>query len=647
MAGTTGAEKRYDAFHAERLAGGPQAAAAPAAGAPRARAAGPPTNVADERVELLRELRRLESTQGPGVRSRRRSRASGGTPRTPGDVTRQNWVPIGPTAVLRGQASTLPVVSGRVQDLAISTDGRRVYAATANGGVWRSVDGGDNWEPMSDEFDIDPVARQVDSLCCGAIALVQGADAAHDRLYVGTGEGHSFVGGTSGTGVDFEGIDRFGVGMLRSDDGGATWVQEAAAPGLVGASVYALAVDPTDPEHTVAAQTRGVYRRTAAVPTWTREPLPAPVVVPPPGQTPAVIDNISGVTVGRNGGQVEFYVVRRGSLGLEAEVFRSTAPGAWVLLGGFPNGADRCSIAAANVDPPVLYVLSATGGSDFHGLHRYNLGRAAPIPWEATAGAPDKVFGEPGHSQGSYDQALVVDPNDPDICYVGGSGQDIAGEFSANIFRVEIDAGPGGPNPCTFTLIGGGAHADVHALVFEAGFVDGVVGGLGRRRVEDDRGQGPQARPGLPLPQHRAVDVDADGSRPPSDRGHVRVLRRPGQRRPALPGRRGLGSPPVRRRRGDGHRLEHRRPVAQHLHREPRPAGQDGRGPLQGRRGRPRRRRRSCSTPRSSAPRPAPTRPMPQWSGSAPTARGSRRTSATAGSSYRRARSRRRRLPRR
>ena len=447
MAGTSGAERRFHAFFDERLAGAGTAPPPPPATGRRARAADEraPANLAEQRVELLRELRRRKSEAVTPPRRRRRAGGSDRAPRAAADPAGQNWAPIGPNAVLRGQASTLPTVSGRVQDIALSSDGRRVYAATANGGVWRSLDAGDNWEPMSDEFDIDPVARQVDSLCCGAIALVEGADAAHDRLYVGTGEGHAFAGG----------LDLFGVGMLRSDDGGAAWNQEAAAPPLLGSSVYAIAVDPGDAEHALAATTNGLYRRTAAVPTWTREALPGM----------AAGSNVSGVTVGRNGGQVEFYAVVRGG-----RVFRwGGTPPVWTELVGFPAGSDRCTIAAANIDPPVLYVLSSDPNSDFHGLTRFNLGRAAPIPWEATTDPPDKVFGQPGKGQGGYDQALVVDPNDPDICYVGGSGQDIAGEFSANIFRVEIDGGPGGPNPCTHTLIGGGAHADVHALVFEHG----------------------------------------------------------------------------------------------------------------------------------------------------------------------------------
>jgi hypothetical protein len=58
------------------------------------------------------------------------------------------WLPIGPSITLRGQAGSEPRVTGRVRDLAISDDGNRVYAATANGGVWYSADAGTTWSPL-------------------------------------------------------------------------------------------------------------------------------------------------------------------------------------------------------------------------------------------------------------------------------------------------------------------------------------------------------------------------------------------------------------------------------------------------------------------------------------------------------------------
>ena len=56
----------------------------------------------------------------------------------PPNVDDDLWVPIGPTVVLNGQAGGNPRVAGRTNDIRVSDDGARVYAATANGGVWFS-----------------------------------------------------------------------------------------------------------------------------------------------------------------------------------------------------------------------------------------------------------------------------------------------------------------------------------------------------------------------------------------------------------------------------------------------------------------------------------------------------------------------------
>src|SRR5262245_32804785 len=59
---------------------------------------------------------------------------------------RQNlWQPLGPQTVLAGQAAGDPRITGRINALAVHPDGERIYAASANGGVWYSGDGGANW----------------------------------------------------------------------------------------------------------------------------------------------------------------------------------------------------------------------------------------------------------------------------------------------------------------------------------------------------------------------------------------------------------------------------------------------------------------------------------------------------------------------
>src|SRR5260370_36152620 len=104
-----------------------------------------------------------------------------------------SWVNLGPNPIPNGQTVPIAPVSGLVQTIEIDpNDPNKVYAGAAQGGVYRSLDGGATWTPIFDS---------AQSLEIGALAL----DTAKGSLYVGTGE----PGGA---------IDSFGgVGLYRID----------------------------------------------------------------------------------------------------------------------------------------------------------------------------------------------------------------------------------------------------------------------------------------------------------------------------------------------------------------------------------------------------------------------------------------------
>src|SRR5215207_2644876 len=136
-----------------------------------------------------------------------------------------NWIPRGPSVLRKGQAANRPAVSGRIPGVAVARGGERVYVASANGGVWRSDDAGLSWRPTMETWDLDPTTHQSDTLACGAIAIDLDDP---DRVYVGTGEGDSVaIDGGSLIGT----YAYFGVGPVRSDDGGRNWHTEPFAPG--------------------------------------------------------------------------------------------------------------------------------------------------------------------------------------------------------------------------------------------------------------------------------------------------------------------------------------------------------------------------------------------------------------------------------
>ncbi len=118
------------------------------------------------------------------------------------------WEPIGPEPlhVLGDQIfQGIGPNSGIVVDVAIdpTPDSRTIYIATSSGGVWKTVNGGQTWKPLTD---------LLPSMQIGAIAIDPGDPAI---LYVGTGT--LFEGGG--------GIAK-ARGIFKSLDGGATWMQQ-------------------------------------------------------------------------------------------------------------------------------------------------------------------------------------------------------------------------------------------------------------------------------------------------------------------------------------------------------------------------------------------------------------------------------------
>lgn len=425
MAGTAKAIRRLEAFYDERTV---------TSGA-RGRSTQTPASV------RLDALRRYRGEDAPAPEAAMR-----GLSRGPVQAA-HNWTPLGPFAVLRGQAASLPVVSGRVRGIAVSVDGQRVYIGTANGGVWRSLDSGRNWDPMSDELELNPSQRQVDSLACGAIALVDGGGVGHDRVYVGTGEG------TAGFGSPEAGF--FGAGMLRSDDGCRTWNRETSNPDLAGAGVYALAVDPTNGALAIAATTQGVYRRTTGPVRWQEEVLPGG----------ASGDRYTGATVGTIGGVTRFFVTTAAG-----RVFSSPGNGTWTSLGTLPGVTPgRVTLASSAGDPCIVYALACRPNGGLQGLHRISPS-AAPAVWRTVANVPPNLFGpDAQHLQGMYDQALTVDPNADAVVYVGGSTVAVAAEWSGSVFRCTIAPASGGAFTCTPRHIGASTHGDIHVLSFRPG----------------------------------------------------------------------------------------------------------------------------------------------------------------------------------
>ena len=145
-----------------------------------------------------------------------------------------------------------PAAGGRVTRVAgVPGDPRIYWAATASGGVWKSVNGGLKWKPVFDKQSISSI---------GSIAV-----APSDPNVVWVGSGEANIRGNVGE----------GNGIFRSTDAGETWAHLWQAEGQIGTII----VHPKNPDVAFAAvlgspfgpgEDRGVLRTTDGGKSWNK-----------------------------------------------------------------------------------------------------------------------------------------------------------------------------------------------------------------------------------------------------------------------------------------------------------------------------------------------------------------------------------------
>ncbi len=193
--------------------------------------------------------------------------------------TEGRWRPYGNAPVETGRTeydttngSTqegLGNVAGRVSSLARNVKSGALYAAVANGGIFRSDDAGQSWASIS-----DAIPTQI-------MSAIGWSPAGGGTLIALTGD-NAFGGSSLG-----------GLGVYRSTDEGRTWTHSTGVPdGLLG---FKLAIDPTNADKVYAATGGGLFASTDGGASFANVNLPtgknAPAGTPDcSGKAPTVKD---------------------------------------------------------------------------------------------------------------------------------------------------------------------------------------------------------------------------------------------------------------------------------------------------------------------------------------------------------------------
>lgn len=162
-----------------------------------------------------------------------------------------NWTAIGPNQN----------IGGRVLCVAVDpTNSNSVFIGTASGGIWHSKTGGvgtSAWQPVSTGLPVLGVASIIIHPVNPSI------------IYAGTGEVYRVDTSNIGFNV-WKARGTYGVGIIKSTDGGNSWqrIYNRSLSNLFG--VQMLKFDPVNPNIIYACTTDGLYRTTDAGATFSK-----------------------------------------------------------------------------------------------------------------------------------------------------------------------------------------------------------------------------------------------------------------------------------------------------------------------------------------------------------------------------------------
>jgi len=311
------------------------------------------------------------------------------------------WVSLGPSTIPDGQTDTTvgPAnpVSGRVAAIAVSpADPNTVYVGGAQGGVWKTTNAlsaTPTWTPLTD---------QQASLAIGDIAI---DPVDPNIIYVGTGEPNGSC------------DSYYGKGILRSADGGTTWILLGAGSGgpFNNQSISKILIDPVTAGSTTSttlwASTAlgflssgteqcivapggwngAVWRSSDSGATWVLQDVPTGAAAPNA--------RIHDMALDPTDSDILYVAVRSVPTAANGGIWKSVdataaTPSFTKLAGGFPStvsavpGIRRISLGiGGSAAPGTLYAaLESVSGSALWGLYKTTDGGTTWSHVEAASG---------------------------------------------------------------------------------------------------------------------------------------------------------------------------------------------------------------------------------------------------------------------
>ncbi|MFH1320805.1 MAG: T9SS type A sorting domain-containing protein [Bacteroidota bacterium] len=339
-------------------------------------------------------------------------------------------------------------VGGRTRAILFDKDTpSRMYAGGVSGGLWISNNGGITWFKNGSQVDLS------DNLAVSCIT-----QAANGDIYFGTGEGFANSGGYGG---GYGCTSFIGKGIWKSTDGNTFKRLNSTIPktvpgvldtnnmNVLWAFVNELAVHPTNSDKIWAGMNTDLMVSNDGGTTWAWQGTYLTPTVEAHG-------NCSDVQVSSEG-TIIAVIANKPFLAL---------PGESILLNietAFPGyKAGRMEFSFSPSDPNYVWCSSVKGNGALNNIYMSNnKGQTWTIVVPGGNANYDPFWRGGDHSQGWYDNAIAVYPDDPEHVLVGGI--DLwAWSGNTNIWdMIAIDVFPGNPYF---------VHVDHHTFAFHPNY---------------------------------------------------------------------------------------------------------------------------------------------------------------------------------
>lgn len=328
-----------------------------------------------------------------------------------------NWQPVGPfTHTNTGSWSS---GQGRVNIVHVDPSNPSViYLGAPAGGIWKSINNGSTWIPLTDELP---------QIGVSGIAVDYSNS---NTIYIATG--------------DKDAGDSYCVGVYKSTDGGITWNPTGTMGGSNPSRAGDVVIHPTNNQILWCATSNGIYKTTNAGISW--------------AQVQAGDFSQGNIRL-KPGNPSIVYASSDNSF------FRSTDTGSTftTVTVSATASTSRIIIDVTPANSSVVYALSINTSNSLNGIYK-----------STNEGVSfSRVFGTPNvleSTQAWYDLALTVSPTNADEIYTGCLNVWKSTTGGSTFTKINNWSNPTGPS---YT------HADIHYLGFHGNkLFAGTDGGI-------------------------------------------------------------------------------------------------------------------------------------------------------------------------